>query len=266
MRHVAFLLSMLACVAPAQSQVTAGASAGYVVFPGKRSEQALSAIVESEPSAWLTLYAVPQWLRVSDTVSGGTVSSGGLGDLPVVAAAEYTSPTLWSPTLGAALSVVLPTGKASCGLGNGVTTAELDLGVAVAPAEGHAHVSADASRSLSGVAGSALSAPGATNLRVEVGYDVAPRWTWTASVGVDVGGTDSTHESVIGLGVRHDIAGPLALVVDATRGLTTTSPQWVFSVGLGSAYSGPSPVTPTSPLRRLGATSGSGRTAKARCQ
>jgi hypothetical protein len=266
MRHLSSLLISLACVAPAEGQVTAGASAGYVTFSGMRSEQALSGIVEFQANPWLTLYTVPVWLRVSDTVSGRTASSSGLGDLPLVGAAEYTSPTPWSPTLGAALSVVLPTGQAACGLGNGVTTAELDLGVSVAPAEGRAHVSADASRSLSGVAApSAFGAPSATNLRVEAGYDVTPEWTWTGSVGVDVGGADSTHERVVGLGVRHTVAGPLALVVDATHGLTTNSPQWVFSVGLGSAYNGPSPVTPTSPLRRLGATFGSGRTAKARC-
>ena len=259
MRLVVVLLTVFACVAPVRSQTTAGASGGYVRFSGERSEQALSGIVEFQPSAWLTLYAVPAWLRISDTVSGRSVSSSGLGDLPLFAAAEYTPATAWSPTVAAALSIVLPTGKRSCGLGNGVTTTEVDVGVGVAPGEGRAHVSADASRSLSGVAArSALSAPSATTLRVEAGYDVSPAWTWTASVGLDVGAADSTPDRVVGLGVRHSIAGPLGVVLDASRGLTSTSPQWVLSLGLGTAYSGPSPVTPTSPLRRLGATFGGG--------
>ena len=263
MRHVALLLIVLPCVAAAQGQVTAGASAGYVSFTGQRSEQAVSGIIELQPSAWLTLYAVPAWLRISDTVSGRTVSSSGPGDLPLFAAAEYTSSTAWSPSAAAALSVVLPTGKAACGLGNGVTTAELDVGVSVAPAEGRAHISADANRGLSGVAArAALRAPSATTLRLEAGYDFTPQWTWTGSIGADVGAADSASERVVGLGVRHGISGPLAVVLDASHGLSNASPQWVFSLGLGTAYSGPSPVTPTSPLRRLQATfgSGSGRT------
>ncbi len=258
MRLVALLLAAVVSAAPAQSHTTAGASAGYVAFSGQRSEQALSGIVELQLNNWLSVYAVPVWLHVSDTASGRTVSSSGPGDLPLFAAAEYASSTEWSPTVAAAFSMVLPTGKASCGLGNGVTTAELDLGVAVAPGEGRAHISADANRSLSGVAArSSLSGPSATTLRFEAGYDFTPQWTWTASVGVDVG-ADSTPDRSVGLGVRHSIAGPLALVVDGSHGLTSTSPQWVLSVGLGTAYNGPSPVAPTSPLRRLKTTFGSG--------
>jgi hypothetical protein len=269
MRLPILLLIALTRVVAAQTQIAAGASAGYVKLSGERSEQALSGIVEVQPNAWLTLYAVPAWLRVSDTVSGRSVSSGGLGDLPLVAAAAYTSPTAWSPTVAAALIAVLPTGNASCGLGNGVTTAALDVGVAVAPAAGRGHVSADASRGLSGVAQSTVSGPRATTLRVEAGYDVTPRWTWTASVGLDVT-ADSTAYRVIGLGVRHGIAGgPLAIAVDGSHGLTAASPQWVVSLGVGTAYSGGSPVTPTSPLRRLGTTfgggGGGGRTAKIGC-
>src|SRR5260370_21522329 len=96
----------------------------------------------------------------------------------------------------------------------------------------------------------------ATTLRFEAGYDAAPRWTWTGSLGLDVGTSDSTQRlsRVIGLGVSHTLAGALMLTVDGSRGLTSGSPQWVLSVGLGTAYGGSSPVTPTSPLRRLRST------------
>src|SRR5438094_6291965 len=153
-------------------------------------------------------------LHVSDSTSKGTFSSSGLGDLPVVAAVSRTFLTPWSPTLGAALVAVLPTGNASCGLGNGQTAAGMDLGVGVSP--GRAHLSADASRSVSGVsAQSSITAPKATTLRFEGGYDVSPRWTWTASVGVDVGSADSTQalSRVIGVGVRHTLVAPLMVTV-----------------------------------------------------
>ena len=265
-RCVALLVAVASSVA-AQSRIDAGVSAGVVKLTAQRSEQVVSGVLEYEPSSWLTLYAIPAILHVSDSSSRATVSSSGLGDLPVVAAVSRTFATPWSPTLGAALVAVLPTGNASCGLGNGQTAAGIDLGVGVSP--GHAHLSVDASRSISGVsAQSSLSAPKATTLHVEAGYDVSPRWTWAASVGVDVGTADSTQglSRVIGLGVRHTLAGPLMLTVDGSHGLTTASPQWVLSVGVGTAFAGTSPVTPTTPLRRIKTTFSTGTTGKIGCR
>src|SRR5207244_7289778 len=96
------------------------------------------------------------------------------------------SPRAGAPGVGGGLVTVLPTGNAACGVGSGQTAAGFDLGVAISPRQ--AHLAVDASRSLSGVsAQSSLDAPKATALHVEAGYDVAPRWTWTASVGVAVG-------------------------------------------------------------------------------
>src|SRR5207244_756662 len=142
-------LPAVACGGAAQSRIDAGVSAGVVKLTGQRSEQVVSGVLQYEPSSWLTLYAIPAILHVSDSTSRATVSSSGLGDLPVVAAVSRTFATPWSPTLGAALVAVLPTGNASCGLGNGQTAAGMDLGLGLSP--GRAHLSVDASRSLSGV-------------------------------------------------------------------------------------------------------------------
>jgi len=262
LRSVACFVAV-ASSAAAQSRIDAGVSAGVVKLTDQRSEQVVSGVLEYAPRSWLSLYAIPAVVHVSDGTSGRTVSSSGLGDLPVVAAVSRAFPTPWSPTLGAALVAVLPTGNASCGLGNGQTAAGMDLGLGLSP--GRAHLSVDASRSLSGVsAQSSLNAPRATTLRVEAGYDLAPRWTWAGSVGVDVGTADSTR--VIGLGVRYTLAGPLMLTVDASHGLTAASPQWVLSVGLGTAFAGTSPVTPTTPLRRIKSAFGTGTTGKIGCR
>src|SRR5207247_10146496 len=114
---VAFLVAVASSVA-AQSRIDAGVSAGVLQITGQRSEQAVSGVLEYEPSSWLSLYAIPAVLHVSDSTSKGTFSSSGLGDLPVVAAVSRTFLTPWSPTLGVAVVAVLPTGNASCGLGN----------------------------------------------------------------------------------------------------------------------------------------------------
>jgi len=266
LRCVACLVAV-ASSAAAQSRIDGGVSAGAVKLSDHRSEQALSGILEYEPTSWLSLYATPAVVHVSDDVSGRTVSSSGLADLPLVAAVSYTSATPWSPTLGAALTAVLPTGNASCGLGNGTAAAGMDVGVGLSP--GAAHLSADASRRLSGVsAQSSLNAPKATTLRFEAGYDVSPRWTGTASVGVDVGTVDSTQAltRVIGLGVRHTLARALMITVDGSHGLTAASPKWVLSVGVGTAFAGASPVAPTAPLRRIKSTFSGGGTGKIGCR
>ena len=267
------LLGCLACLVAvassvtAQSRIDAGVSAGVVKITGQRSEDAVSGVLEYEASSWLSLYAIPAVLHVTDSTSKGSFSSSGLGDLPVVAALSRTFLTPWSPTLGVAVVAVLPTGNASCGLGNGQTAAGMDLGLGLSP--GRAHLSADASRSVSGVsAQSSLNAPKATTLRFEGGYDVSPRWTWMASVGLDVGTADSTQalSRVIGVGVRHTLAAPLMVTVDGSHGLSTASPRWVLSVGLGTAFAGASPVTPTTPLRRIRSTFSTGITGKIGCR
>src|SRR5439155_1638090 len=140
-----------------------------------------SGVLEYQPNPWLSLYAIPAVLDLSDNVNGRPVSSSGLGDLPLVVAASYAFPRPESPTVGAALVTVLPTGNAACGLGSGQTAAGLDLGVAISPRQ--AHLAVDASRSLSGVSAQALS-------------------------------------RVIGAGVRHTLAHSLMVTIDGSHGLT----------------------------------------------
>lgn len=237
-----------ATAASAQS-VSAGMTAGVARFSAARSELTLTAIVQAHPRSWLSLSAIPSLVRVSD--SG--IAHGGLGDLPLIAAADHTLSAAWSPVIGAALVATLPTGNSSCGLGSGAVGFSFDGGVAVAPAE-RWQLSAGASHSLGGVgAQSTLSAPHATAVRLESAYGVTDRWTASLGFGADVGSSDSTQalSRVLGAGASYRFAGDLALTVDATRGLTRASPQWVLSVGFGTAFVGASPVNPTSTLRRL---------------
>ena len=229
--------------------LTAGMTAGLAHFNAAQSEQTLKAIVQVHPRSWLSVSAVPSLVRVSD--SG--VVHGGFGDLPLVAAADHTLPGAWSPVIGAALITTLPTGNASCGLGNGAVGVGLDAGVTVTPVDKW-QLSAGASPSLGGGgAQSTLSAPHATALQLESSYGVTDRWTAGLAFGADLGSSDSTQplSRVVGAGTSYRVAGDFALTVDASRGLTSASPQWVLSVGFGTVFVGASPVNPTSTLRRL---------------
>ena len=91
-----------------------------------------------------------------------------------------------------------------------------------------------------------------TALRVDAGYDVGRRWRASASFAADVGQADSTQalSRMIGAGAAYAIAGPLTLVIDGSHGLTASSPRWVLSLGVGTAFASTSLVSPTSPLQR----------------
>jgi hypothetical protein len=246
-------LILVATSLPAQASLSAGVTAGSAKLTDHRSERAVSGVLQLQALPWLTLSTVPSYVHVKDIVSGSAVSSSGIGDLPVSAAASRTFASAGAPTIAAALTVVFPTGNAACGLGNGVTSEGLDIGVGASPND-KLHLSADASRSLSNASSqSTLSAPRATSLLLGGGYDVAPAWRADLSLGIDVGQADSTQalSRVVGGGVTHRVGGSMALTLDGSVGLTSGSPKWVLSIGLGSVFAGTSPVGLSAPLRRL---------------
>ena len=237
----------------AQTSVATGVTAGSAKLTDQRSEQALSGVLLWQATPWLSLTTVPSFIHVTDMVKGGAVSSNGIGDLPFSAAAVHGFPAAGAPTIAAALTLVLPTGNASCGLGSGATSEGLDIGLGASP-NPKLHLSVDASRSLGSVSSqSTLSAPRATSLRLGGGYDVAPSWRADLSLGIDVGQSDSTQalSRVLGGGVSHRLGNSAALTLDASAGLTAGSPKWVISLGLGSVFAGTSPVGLSGPLRRL---------------
>ena len=244
----------------AQASVAAGATFGGAKLSDSRSEQALTGVLRYQATPWLGLSAMPSEVHVSDVINGRTVSSSGLGDVPLTADAFHAFATPGSPVVAAALTVVLPAGNAACGLGSGATSVGLDLGAGVSPSR-RLRVSADASRSVSGPsAQSALAAPHATSLRAEAGYDISPRWTADLALGTDVGRSDSTQalSRVLSAGASHVLVGSVALALDGSVGLSAASPKWTLAVGVGTAFTGISPVSPSSSLRRLKSAFGGG--------
>src|SRR5690242_3077636 len=239
----------LAAPAGGDAQASYGVSAGAARLSDTRTERAVTGVLQYQACGWLTFSALPSYVHVAD----GGLTSTGLGDLPLVAGAAHTFTNSWSPTVGAALVATLPTGDATRGLGTGQTSWGLDAGVSVAPSAA-LRVSASGSHGMSGLGTqSALSASQATALRFEAALAVSQRWVLGGSLGGDVGHADSGQAlaRTVGAGASYAVAGPLALTFDVGHGLNGTSPQWVLSIGIGTAFSGISPVAPTSSLRRL---------------
>lgn len=109
----------------------------------------------------------------------------------------------------------------------------------------HLNLAAAASRPLSANGGNA-------SVDLESAYSLGIA-TATLGLSSEVGNADSgaTLARSIAGGVAFAVAGPLTLTADASHGLTTSAPSWAFSVGLGTAFAGVSPINPSSPLRRL---------------
>ena len=103
----ALVVALAVAPAAAQSPLTAGITVGAVKLTDQRSEQALTGVLQYQPSPWLLLAGSPSFVHVSDEASGASVSSSGPGDLPVSAAAFHAFASPGTPVVAAALTVVM---------------------------------------------------------------------------------------------------------------------------------------------------------------
>ncbi|OLC08304.1 MAG: hypothetical protein AUH42_01790 [Gemmatimonadetes bacterium 13_1_40CM_70_11] len=233
--------------------VLTGLAFGAAKITTVRSERAVSGVLAYQPRAWITFSTSPTFVRATDDTNGTRLTSSGLGDLPLSVAVERELPGAWSPDFAASLAITLPTGSTQCGLGSGETSVGLDLGAGVSPVD-PLHLSVGASRGLSGLSSqSALTAPRATSLSMDASVDLAEGWTASLSMSGDFGQVDSTQalSRDLGFGTSHTLGKRLAVTLDGSAGLTTGSPKWALSLGIGTAYSGVSPVGPNAAFRRL---------------
>ena len=255
------LTGLAAGASPAAGQDSTSAGAGLLVgiavgaakISTVRTERALSGDLAYQPRAWFTFSATPTFIRATNDSAGTSLTSSGLSDLPLGVAVERELPGAWSPTVAASLGVTLPTGSTQCGLGSGATSVGLDLGASVSPVD-PLHVSVGASRGLSGLSSqSALTAPKATSLSMDASVDLAEGWTASLSFSGDFGQVDSTQalSRDLGFGTSHSLGKRLSVTLDGSAGLTAGSPKWALSLGIGTAFSGISPVGPNAPFRRL---------------
>src|SRR5258708_37016642 len=123
-----FCAALGAASLAAQAPVPGGATVGSAKLSDSRTEQALTGVVRYQVTPWLGLWAMPAEVHVSDVISGRTVSSSGLGDVPLTADAFHAFATPGSPAVAAALTVVVPAGDAAGGGCRGGTPGGAGLG------------------------------------------------------------------------------------------------------------------------------------------
>jgi hypothetical protein len=236
-------------------RLTWGLIGGAAGLRSDASMQAASGLLEYRPLPWLMVSANPTVDRVTvPTTPGTSVSSTGPTDLPLGIAASHGLPnTPLSPTLGAGLELSLPTGNTSNGLGSGQTGFAGELGAGISPTD---NLSLDLNLwhpfAGDGVNG-AIDAPRATSIDLEAGYDWSDHLNTSIGYSTDVGPADSgaVLPQSVAAGLVIAFAKPLALTVNAAKGLTSGAPRWLISVGIGTAFAGINPVGPNSLFGRL---------------
>ena len=155
----------------------------------------------------------------------------------------------WSPSVSGVLYTTIARSDTSNPLGLGHSNYGAQLAVNAWATE-YLNTAVALGRPLSANSGNA-----AMDLEVALALHRTPA---TLGFSSELGRADSgavLARSLAG-GVAVSVAGPLTLTVDASHGLTTGAPRWTLSVGLGTAFGGVSPLSPSSPLRRLKKTLG----------
>ena len=218
-----------------------GIGVGAMRFSSGRSESAFTATLQYSPNSWLTFTAAPGFGRTSRA----GISTSGPTDVPLSAGASYALRDVrWSPSISGAIYSSFSIGDSTSAVGVGRTVFGAS-GALSMWATDHLNLAAAASRPFSANGGNA-----SVDLESAYSFGIA---TATLGLSSEVGSADSgaTLARSIAGGVAFAVAGPLTLTVDASHGLTTSAPSWAFSVGLGTAFAGVSPISASSPLRRL---------------
>jgi hypothetical protein len=224
-----------------------GIGAGAMHFSGGRSESAISATLLYTPHPWLTFSAAPGFGRTTL----GRTSSSGLTDLPLSAGViDVFGDLPWSPSISGSLYSSVSIGDSTSAIGVGRTVFGASAAVS-GWATDQLNLTAGASHPINAGGGN-----GSINL--EAAYSLgAPMATFGFSSEVGSADSGATLARSIAGGLAIAIDGPLALTIDGSHGLTAGAPSWTFSVGLGTAFAGISPLNPSSPLRRLNKVFGS---------
>ena len=261
-------IMLTATTGGAQTAVwSAGAAAGQLKFSDGSKESALGVTVAAHLWDWLDLsinptYAWAQRAAGSSTVGTRTPpqSVSGFTDLPVNLSTSYELPGAWSPSVGVALGVTLPTGDTAV-FGRGQTAIGANLSLAIRPAD-HVWLGMAAGRSLSNGYSAALASSSSTSLALSGGTAAGPVQI-SASVSGDVGAVQAGYESArsIAAGMALPVGARWSLTLDGSAGLTTGSPTWAFSLGVGTTTSGIAAAS-IAPYQRLRQAFGAGTVVK----
>jgi hypothetical protein len=221
-------------------RIMSGVTAGGLRYAGGRTEDAASALLKLRlPHGW-AISMEPTFARATEPAAtgGGSVSNSGLTDIPVGLAFEHAFGGLLEPSLELALGATLPVGDTLTGFGTGTLGSSIGIGGGISPLE-NLGLYASAGHTLSSFAAqSALNGGGSGWGDIGASYQAGERVSVLAGFSTDLGAVDTTfgRGRSVSAGLSYNVAGPFALNIQTSRGISGATPQWSAVIGIGTAF------------------------------
>jgi hypothetical protein len=236
------------------SPVRYGIAGRSSAFQDGHSEYGGGIVLAYVPKSWLTLSLNPSYTLSTDPKGKTTAGQFNFSSVPIEIDGSHEFGGALHPELGLSLGAELPVSRASDSAATSQTAYSIGLGASITPVP-NVHLSADASRDLSGAtARAALALASATSVGAGISVDAGSRLTLSGGISGDVGTITAgdTAARSVGASAAYRLAGPLTLTVDGSHRLQGDTPTWTASVGIGTAFAGVATIGPASALSRMG--------------
>lgn len=221
-------------------RVASGVTVGSLRYDGGRTEDALSAVIVVRPARGWSATIEPTFARATEQSGTGnaSVSTTGLTDVPVSLGWQHPFGGLLAGSVELSLGATLPVGDTASGFGTGTLGTSYGIGGDISPSE-NVTLFAGAGHALSSVAAQAA-LNGGSNGWGDVGgsYQAGSRLSLLADFSTDLGAVDSTtgRGRSIAAGLSYNVAGPFALNVETSHGISGATPRWSAIIGIGTAF------------------------------
>lgn len=220
--------------------IMSGVTAGGLRYAGGRTEEAASALLKLQlPRGW-AISMEPTFARATEPAAtgNGSVSSSGLTDIPVGLAFEHAFGGLLEPSLEFALGATLPVGDTLTGFGTGTLGSSFGVGAGISPLENLGLFASVGHTLTSFAAQSALNGGGSGWGDLGASYQAGERVSVLAGFSTDLGAVDTTlgRGRSVSAGLSYNVAGPFALNIQTSRGISGATPQWSAVIGIGTAF------------------------------
>ena len=221
--------------------VTTGLSFGGVNYEGGRSERATSASLRWRALPWLSFGMTPTFARASQpnaVITRPATTRSGLTDLPLEASADHTFDMSLSPSVNMGLSVTLPVGDTASGFGSGAVGSSVSLGGGLALTD-KLGIHAGVGRSLTDFSiQSTFNGTSSEFGDAGLSFQASDLLSMSMGIDGDIGALDATYGRAASLSGGVSIGLPIlnSLSLNASRGISGATPNWSFSIGVGTDF------------------------------
>lgn len=225
----------------ADRRFASGVSVGGLDFPGGRTERATSAIFRYRPVSWLSIGISPTFAHSSEPTglpARPTFTASGLTDIPVDIGAEHSFDVPLSPSLGLGLGVTLPVGDSASGLGAGSLGASLSLSGGISPVD-RLGVHGSVGRSLTDFSiQSSFNGSSTYFGDAGVSFEASDHFSLNLGLDGDIGHLDSLVGRPVSIAGGVSFVVPLvsSISLNASHGISGTTPSWSFAIGMGTEF------------------------------